>query len=59
MIQKFAADFELETANPEKYNISTLIKSSDKPILQDIYLLSKLAFLIRTGRAKVVIKNDE
>ena len=57
MIQKFANDFELELNNPDEFSISDLIKY-DKTIANDIYLLSKLAYLIRNDKAKVIIEDD-
>lgn len=59
MIQKFAADLELETESPEKYSISKLIRSGSESILRDIENLSELAFLIRTGKVKVVDNVEE
>lgn len=57
VIQKFANDFELELNNPRTYNISNQIKYN-KTIANDIYLLSKLAYLIRTGKARVIVEED-
>jgi hypothetical protein len=57
MIQKFANDFELELNNPDEFSISDLIRY-DKTIANDIYLLSKLAYLIRNDKAKVIVKDD-
>ena len=57
MIQKFANDFELEINNPDEFSISNLIKY-DKTIANDIYLLSKLAYLIRNDKAKVIIEDN-
>ena len=57
MIQKFANDFELEINNPDDFSISDLIKY-DKTIANDIYLLSKLAYLIRNDKAKVIVEDE-
>ena len=57
MIQKFANDFELELNNPDEFSISNLIRY-DKTIANDIYLLSKLAYLIRNNKAKVIIEDE-
>lgn len=57
MIQKFANDFELEINNPNDFSISDLIKY-DKTIANDIYLLSKLAYLIRNDKAKVIVEDE-
>lgn len=57
MIQKFANDFELELNNPDEFSISDLIKY-DKTIANDIYLLSKLAYLIRNDKAKVIVEDE-
>lgn len=57
MIQKFANDFELEINNPDDFSISSLIRY-DKTIANDIYLLSKLAYLIRNNKAKINIEED-
>ena len=57
MIQKFANDFELEINSPDDFSISNLIKY-DKTIANDIYLLSKLAYLIRNDKAKVIVEDE-
>lgn len=57
MIEKFANDFELELNKPDEFSISNLIKY-DKTIANDIYLLSKLAYLIRNGKARIIIEDE-
>lgn len=57
MIEKFANDFELELNNPDEFSISNLIKY-DKTIANYIYLLSKLAYLIRNGKARIIIEDE-
>ena len=57
VIQKLANDFDLELNNPRTYNISNQIKYN-KTIANDIYLLSKLAYLIRKGKVIVIVEED-
>lgn len=47
IIEKFANSFELELSYPYKYNIC-----------DDINLLIRLAYLLRNGKAKITIDED-
>lgn len=58
IIEKFANDFELEVNDPKNYSISEEIRKGNEALLSDINELIKLGYLIRTGRAKIVILED-
>lgn len=60
VISAFAADFELELSEPEKYNISNFLrdKSKNKHIIEDIDKLSELDFMLRHGEAEIILKNE-
>lgn len=58
MIQKFDADFQLEL-DDKKYNISKAIRKGNTKLLEDIELLNKLAYMIRIGKARIEVEEDE
>lgn len=60
VISAFAADFELELSEPEKYNISNFLrdKSKNEHIIEDIDKLSELDFMLRHGGAEIILKNE-
>ena len=60
VISAFAADFELELSEPEKYNISNFLrdKSKNGHIIEDIDKLSELDFMLRHGEAEIILKNE-
>lgn len=55
MIRRMNSDFQLELENPEEYNISKEIRRNNEYLLEDLELLDKLEFLIRRGKARVVV----
>lgn len=55
IIEKFANDFELEVNDPKNHSISEQIRKGNEVLLSDINELSKLGYLIRRGKAKIVI----
>lgn len=56
MIQRINNDFQLELKNPDECNISKEIrKNKNKEMMNDLELLDKLDFLIRRGKARIVI----
>lgn len=60
MIDRFANDFELELYEPNKFNISKLIKNKDGKLLEDINLINNLSFNLRHGNFKIVeVQADE
>ena len=60
VISAFAADFELELSEPEKYNISNFLrdKSKNEHIIEDIDKLSELDFMLRHGEAEIILRNE-
>lgn len=60
VISAFAADFELELGEPEKYNISNFLRdeSKNEHIIEDIDKLSELDFMLRHGEAEIILKNE-
>lgn len=59
MVQRLSADFELELEGLETRNISEEIRKGNKALLEDLERLIKLAFLIRSGQAKIEIKGSD
>lgn len=55
MIQRMNSDFQLELENPEEYSISKEIRGNNEYLLEDLELLAKLEFLIRRGKARIVV----
>lgn len=58
MIETFDNDFQLAVENPVKYSLSFFddkIKEHDRDLMHDILLLNELAYLIRCGRACIVV----
>lgn len=58
IIEKFANSFELELSYPYKYNISKCIVHNKNNICDDINLLIRFAYLLRNGKAKIIIDED-
>lgn len=58
IIEKFANDFELEVNDSKNHNISKQIREGNEGLLSDINELIKLGYLIRMGKAKIVIDKD-
>jgi hypothetical protein len=58
-IAAFAADFDLAVAKGLTLSrLDALIKEENERFLKDVTLLSELDFLLRSGKAKIIITED-
>lgn len=61
MIEAFECDFVLARDGKEEQlpQLQELLKKGDQRLLHDIDLLEELSWLLRNGRAEIILKEDE
>lgn len=61
MIEAFECDFVLARDGKDEQlpQLQELLKKGDQRLLHDIDLLEELSWLLRNGRAEIVLKEDE